>query len=152
MSDTTDTEDEDDAVVPARYQDTETIRAILREARTIAVVGLSPSPWRPSHGVARYLQAQGYRIIPVNPNEQTILGETCYPTLSDISVPVDIVDVFRRSEYVPAIAEEAVKIGAKALWLQYDVISPAGEAIAERGGLRVVVDRCLKVEHARYGR
>ena len=155
MSDTTDTQDTEDTAdtaIPSRYQDAETIRAILREAQTIAVVGLSPNPGRPSHGVARYLQEQGYRIIPVNPNEREILGETCYPALSDIPVPVDIVDVFRRSEYVPAIAEEAVKIGAKALWLQYDVISPEGEAIAEQGGLRVVVDRCLKVEYARYGR
>ncbi|MGH2504563.1 MAG: CoA-binding protein [Ktedonobacterales bacterium] len=138
--------------IPARYQDPETIRAVLREAKTIAVVGLSPNAGRPSHGVARYLQEQGYRIIPVNPNEQEILGETCYASLRDIPVAVDIVDVFRRSEYVPAIAEEAVQIGAKALWLQFDVISPEGEATAERGGLRVVVDRCLKVEHARYGR
>jgi predicted CoA-binding protein len=142
----------DDNAIPARYQDEETIRAILREAKTIAVVGLSPDPSRPSHGVARYLQAQGYRIVPVNPREQTLLGETCYATLSDIPFPVDVVDVFRRAEFVPAIAEEAVKIGAKALWLQFDVISPAGEATAERGGLRVVVDRCLKIEHARYGR
>jgi predicted CoA-binding protein len=142
----------DDNAIPARYQDEETIRAILREAKTIAVVGLSPDPSRPSHGVARYLQARGYRIVPVNPREQTLLGETCYATLSDIPFPVDVVDVFRRAEFVPAIAEEAVKIGAKALWLQFDVISPAGEATAERGGLRVVVDRCLKIEHARYGR
>ncbi len=140
----------DDNAIPARYQDEETIRAILREAKTIAVVGLSPDPSRPSHGVARYLQAQGYRIVPVNPREQTLLGETSYATLSDIPFPVDVVDVFRRSEFVPAIAEEAVKIGAKALWLQFDVISPAGEATAERGGLRVVVDRCLKIEHARH--
>ena len=140
----------DERAIPARYQDEETIRAILREAKTIAVVGLSPDPSRPSHGVARYLQAQGYRIVPVNPMEQTLLGETSYAALSDIPFPVDVVDVFRRSEFVPAIAEEAVKIGAKALWLQFDVISPAGEATAERGGLRVVVDRCLKIEHARY--
>ncbi len=140
----------DDNAIPALYQDEETIRAILREAKTIAVVGLSPDPNRPSHGVARYLQAQGYRIVPVNPREQTLLGETSYATLSDIPFPVDVVDVFRRSEFVPAIAEEAVKIGAKALWLQFDVISPAGEATAERGGLRVVVDRCLKIEHARH--
>jgi predicted CoA-binding protein len=140
----------DGNAIPARYQDEETIRAILREAKTIAVVGLSPDPNRPSHGVARYLQAQGYRIVPVNPREQKLLGETSYSTLSDIPFPVDVVDVFRRSEFVPAIAEEAVKIGAKALWLQFDVISPAGEATAERGGLRVVVDRCLKIEHARH--
>jgi hypothetical protein len=141
-----------DAGIPARYQDPETIRAVLREAKTIAVVGLSPDPSRPSHGVARYLQAQGYRIAPVNPTETELLGETSYATLSDIPFPVDIVDVFRRSEFVPAIAEEAVKIGAKALWLQLGVISPAGEETAERGGLRVVVDRCLMVEHRRYGR
>jgi hypothetical protein len=142
----------DEDAIPARYQDEETIRAIVREAQTIAVVGLSPDPNRPSHGVARYLQAQGYRIAPVNPAETTLLGETSYATLSDIPFPVDVVDVFRRSEFVPAIAEEAVKIGAKALWLQFEVISPEGEAIAERGGLRVVVDRCLMVEQRRYRR
>lgn len=137
--------------IPVRYQDPETIRAILRETRTIAVVGLSPDPGRPSHDVARYLQAAGYRIVPVNPMVREILGEPCYATLSDIPFPVDLVDVFRRSEYVPAIAEEAVKVGAKSLWLQLGVISPEGEEIAERGGLRVVVDRCTKVEHMRYG-
>lgn len=141
-----------DFEIPARYQDEETIRGILREAKTIAVVGLSPDPSRPSHDVARYLQAQGFRIVPVNPLETELLGETSYAALSDIPFPVDIVDVFRRSEFVPAIAEEAVKIGAKALWLQYDVISPEGAEIAERGGLRVVMDRCLKVDFARYGR
>lgn len=141
-----------DVDVPVRYQDPETIRAVLHEAKTIAVVGLSPNPGRPSHDVARYLQAQGYRIVPVNPTEQEILGEPCYASLSDIPFPIDLVDVFRRPEYVPAIAEEAVKIGAKALWLQFGVISPEGEEIAERGGLRVVVDRCTKVEHMRYGR
>lgn len=137
---------------PAEAMDTseQMIRAILREARTIAVVGLSPDPGRPSNGVARYMQAHGYRIVPVNPLETELLGETSYPSLSDIPFPVDIVDVFRRSEFVPAIAEEAVKIGAKVLWLQFDVTSPEGEATAERGGLRVVVDRCIKVEHARY--
>ena len=140
-----------DTEIPARYQDPETMRAILREARTIAVVGLSPHPGRPSHDVARYLQAQGYRIVPVNPTEQEILGEPSYASLSDIPFPVDLVDVFRRPEYVPAIAEEAVKIGAKALWLQLGVISPEGAEIAERGGLRVVVDRCTKVERMRYG-
>ena len=129
--------------IPARYQDVETIRAIVREARTIAVVGLSPDPSRPSHDVARYLQAQGCRIVPVNPTITEALGEPSYASLSDVPFPVDVVDVFRRSEFVPAIAEEAVKIGAKALWLQFDVISPEGEETAERGGLRVVVDRCL---------
>ncbi len=140
-----------DTGIPARYQDAETIRAILRESKTIAVVGLSPDPSRPSHDVARYMQAQGYRIVPVSPVISEALGEKSYPTLSDIPFSVDLVDVFRRSEFVPAIAEDAVKIGAKALWLQLGVISPEGEETAERGGLRVVVDRCLKVEHQRYG-
>ncbi|HZC08149.1 MAG TPA: CoA-binding protein [Ktedonobacterales bacterium] len=143
---------QDERPTETRETTEQTIRAILREAQTIAVVGLSPDPSRPSNGVARYLQAQGYRIIPVNPLETELLGETSYPTLSDIPVRVDVVDVFRRSEFVPAIAEEAVKIGATALWLQFDVISPEGEATAKRGGLRVVVDRCIKVEHARYGK
>lgn len=134
----------------ARYQDEATIRDILRFMRTIAVVGLSPNPLRASSFVGFYLQRHGYRIVPVNPAEREILGETCYPTLSDIPFPVDVVDVFRRSEAVPAIAEDAVKIGAKALWMQFGVISPAGAAIAERGGLKVVMDRCLKVEHARH--
>jgi predicted CoA-binding protein len=134
----------------SRYQDERTIRQILRTAHIIAVVGLSPNPLRPSYFVAFYLQRHGYRIVPVNPKEQEILGETCYPSLSAIPFPVDVVDVFRAPEAVPPIAEEAVRIGAKALWMQFGVISPEGAAIAERGGLRVVMDRCLKVEHARH--
>lgn len=141
-----------DIEIPARYQDPETIRAIVHEARTIAVVGLSPDPLRASHEVARYLQERGFRIVPVNPVVAEVLGETSYATLADIPFPVDVVDVFRRSEFVPAIAEEAASIGAKALWLQLGVISPEGEETAERAGLRVVVDRCLKVEHQRYAR
>lgn len=140
-----------DSEVPDRYQDPETIRAVLGEAKTIAVVGLSPDPGRPSHDVARYLQAHGYHIVPVNPTEREILGEPSYASLGDIPFAVDLVDVFRRPEYVPAIAEDAVKIGAKSLWLQLGVISPEGAEIAERGSLRVVVDRCTKVEHMRYG-
>jgi uncharacterized protein len=134
----------------ARYQDAATIRAILEGARTIAVVGLSPNTLRASNFVAFYLQRHGYRIVPVNPNETEILGETCYPSLSAIPFPVDVVDVFRRPDAVPAIATEAVAIGAKALWLQFGVISTEGAAIAERGGLLVVMDRCMKVEHARH--
>lgn len=134
----------------ARYQDEATIREILRFARTIAIVGLSPNPLRASSFVGFYLQRHGYRIVPVNPAEREILGETCYPSLSDIPFPVEVVDVFRRPDAVPAIAEEAVKIGARALWMQFGVISPEGAAIAERGGLKVVMDRCLKVEHARH--
>jgi uncharacterized protein len=132
------------------YQDENTIRDIVRSARTVAIVGLSPNELRPSHFVGFYLQRHGYRIVPVNPKETEILGETCYPSLLDIPFPVDVVDVFRAPSAVPAIAEEAVKIGAKALWLQFGVISPEGAAIAERGGLKVVMDRCMKVEHARH--
>jgi uncharacterized protein len=134
----------------ARYQDETTIRDLLRSARTIAVVGLSPSELRPSYFVGYYLQRHGFRIVPVNPKERNILGETSYPSLSDIPFAVDVVDVFRAPAAVQGIAREAVQIGAKALWLQFGVISEEGAEIAEAGGLRVVMDRCLKVEHARY--
>lgn len=134
----------------ARYQDTETILNILRTSRTVAIVGLSSNTLRASHFVGFYLQRHGYRIIPVNPREREVLGEKSYPSLLDVPEPIDLVDVFRNSEAVPGIAEEAVKIGAKSLWTQYGVISPEGAAIAERGGLQVVMDRCVKVEHARH--
>lgn len=132
------------------YQDERVIRRLLRTARTIAVVGLSPNELRPSNYVGFYLQRHGYRIVPVNPREREILGETSYPSLSAIPFAVDVVDVFRAPDAVPAIAREAVQIGAKALWLQFGVISPEGAAIARAGGLEVVMDRCLKVEHARH--
>lgn len=134
----------------SRYQDARTIHEIIRTARTIAIVGLSPSALRASNFVGYYLQRHGYRIVPVNPKEREILSESSYPSLTAIPFHVDVVDVFRAPSAVPAIAEEAVKIGAGALWLQFDVISSEGAEIAERGGLRVVMDRCLKVEHARY--
>jgi predicted CoA-binding protein len=136
--------------VSPQYQDERVITDILRSARTIAIVGLSPNELRPSHFVGFYLKRHGYRIVPVNPKETEILGETSYPSLLAIPFPVDVVDVFRAPPAVPAIAEEAVKIGAKALWLQFDVISLEGAAIAQRGGLQVVMDRCMKVEHARH--
>lgn len=142
-----------DLVAPrdlAAYQDSRVIQEILHTARTIAIVGLSPNPLRASHFVGFYMSRHGYRIVPVNPREKEILGETSYPTLKDIPFAVDVVDVFRQPDAVPAIAEDAVAIGAKALWLQYNVISFEGAAIAERGGLLVVMDRCLKVEHARH--
>jgi predicted CoA-binding protein len=125
------------------------IARIVRSARTIAIVGLSPNELRPSNFVGFYLQRHGYRVIPVNPRETEILGQRSYPSLADIPDHVDVVDVFRRPDAVPAIAEEAVAIGAGALWLQFGVISPEGAAIARAGGLGVVMDRCLKVEHAR---
>jgi predicted CoA-binding protein len=136
--------------IPERWQDPFTILAILTSAKTIAIVGLSPNELRASHFVGFYLRRHGYRIVPVNPREKTILGETSYPSISQIPFPVDVVDVFRAPDAVPEIAREAVRAGAKALWCQYNVISPEGGAIAEQGGLRVVMDRCMKVEHARH--
>ena len=134
----------------APYQDLRTIRDIIGSARTIAIVGLSPNPLRPSYFVGFYLQRHGYRIVPVNPNETEVLGEKSYPTLAAIPFPVDVVDVFRVPAAVPEIAREAVQAGASALWLQFGVISPEGAEIARQGGLRVVMDRCMKVEHARF--
>ena len=136
--------------VPSRYQDPETIRAVLQSARTVAVVGLSGNVLRPSHFVAFYLQRHGYRVIPVNPREPEVLGEVSYPSVTAVPVPVDVVCVFRASEAVPEIAREAVACGAKALWCQYGVVNEEGARLAEEGGLAVVVDRCMKVEHARY--
>jgi len=133
-----------------KYQDALVIREILHTARTIAVVGLSSNVLRPSHFVGFYMQRHGYRIVPVNPNEREALGEKSFASLSEIPFHVDVVDVFRAPAFVPAIAEEAVRIGAGALWLQFGVISPEGARIAEQGGLKVVVDRCMKVEHARH--
>jgi hypothetical protein len=135
---------------PRAYQDERVIQRIVHTARTIAIVGLSPNELRPSNYVGFYLQRHGYRIVPVNPKERVILGETCYPSLSAIPFPVEVVEVFRAPEAVPPIAEEAVRIGAKALWLQFGVLSYEGAEIARRGGLEVVMDRCMKIEHARH--
>ena len=120
---------------------------ILNTYRTVAVVGLSPKPDRPSNHVAKYLKEQGYRIIPVNTYAGEILGETCYPDLSSIPEPVDVVDIFRRSEAVPPVVEEAIKIGAKAVWMQEGVINEEAAARAEEAGLLVVMDRCMLKEH-----
>jgi predicted CoA-binding protein len=138
------------AIDLTRYQDPRTIGELLQSARTIAIVGLSPNVLRPSNFVGFYLQRHGYHIVPVNPREPEILGEVSYPSLGSIPFPADIVDVFRAPEAVPGIAREAVEIGARALWLQFGVISPEGAEIAERGGLTVIMDRCMKVEHARH--
>ena len=134
----------------ARYQDPLTIQRVLLDAKTIAIVGLSANPLRASNFVGFYLQRHGYRVIPVNPREPEIFGERSFASLRDVPVPVDIVDVFRAPAAVPEIARDAVAIGAKCLWCQFTVISEEGARIAERGGLTVVMDRCLKVEHARY--
>jgi predicted CoA-binding protein len=123
------------------------ITTLLREARTIAVVGLSSKRFRPSFGVAQYLQSAGYRIIPVNPNEREVLGEKAYATLEEIPVKVDIVDVFRRSEEVPPVVESAIRIGAKAVWMQEGVIHPEAAERARLAGLLVVMDRCTLKEH-----
>ncbi|CAM3652095.1 CoA-binding protein [Marinicrinis lubricantis] len=126
----------------------EEIKVILENTKTIAVVGLSENPERTSHMVARALQEKGYRIIPVNPNAAEILGEKCYPQLTDVPEPVDVVDVFRRSEHVWPVAEQAVEIGAKVLWLQSGIINEEAAQLALDHGLMVVMDRCIKVEDA----
>jgi predicted CoA-binding protein len=134
----------------ARYQDPLTIQRVILGARTIAIVGLSPNELRASYFVGYYLRRHGYRVIPVNPRETEIFGEKSFRTLADIPEPVDIVNVFRAPEAVPGIAKEAVAAGAGSLWCQFTVISEEGARVAEDGGLAVVMDRCLKVEHARY--
>ena len=131
------------------YQDCAVIQRVLTMQR-VAIVGLSGNELRASNFVGRYLLRNGYDVIPVNPREKTILGRTSYASLADIPDPVDTVDVFRKPDAVPDIARDAVAIGAKCLWLQYNVISEEGAKIATDGGLDVVMDRCMKVEHARY--
>ena len=137
------------AVDIAKYQDSEVIRRTLAMKR-VAIVGLSDNELRASNFVGRYLLRNGYEVIPVNPMTEMILGQTSYASLRDIPGPVDTVDVFRKPDAVPDIARDAVTIGAKCLWLQYNVISEEGAEIATAGGLDVVMDRCMKVEHARY--
>jgi len=134
----------------ARYQDPLTIQSVLLGAKTIAIVGLSGNPLRASNFVGFYMQRHGYRVIPVNPREPEILGERSFASLREVPVAVDIVDVFRAPAALPAIAAEAVAIGARCLWCQFTVINEEGARIAEQGGVTVVMDRCLKVEHARY--
>jgi uncharacterized protein len=129
--------------------DINTLRRILKESRVIAVVGLSADWFRPSYFAAKYMQEHGYRVIPVNPKYESILGEKCYKSLRDIPEPVDMVDVFRKTQDVPPIADEAIAIGAKVLWQQLGVRNQAAAAKAEAAGLHVVLDRCVKIEHAR---
>lgn len=137
----------------AKYADPQLIQKVLRESKTVAVVGLSKDPQKASHFVATYLQYEGYRVIPVNPTVQgTLLGEPVYKDLASIpkEIQVDLVDVFRGDRHAPEIARQAVEIGAKALWLQLRIVSEEAAAIAEAGGLDVVMDRCVKMEHGRY--
>ncbi len=132
--------------------ETQVIADIIKNYRVVAVVGLSSDPARPSYQVAEYLQAHGYRIIPVNPGCQEILGEKCYSSLKEIPFPVEVVDIFRKVAAIPAIVEEAIQIGAKAVWMQLELVEPESAQKAREAGLQVVMDRCLKVEHARMFR
>ncbi|MFB3778995.1 MAG: CoA-binding protein [Bryobacteraceae bacterium] len=128
------------------------IAALLRTSRVIAVVGLSGKKRRPSFGVSEYMQRAGYRIIPVNPNETSVLGEPAYPELEAVPEKIDIVNIFRRSEFVPAIVEAAIRIGVKAIWMQEGVIHEEAAARARAAGLAVVMDRCILKEHQRLPR
>jgi len=135
---------------PEKYvASNDAVAQILRGVKTIAVVGLSSNPMRPSYGVAEYLKTAGYRIIPVNPNETEVLGEKAYARLEDIPAQVDIVDVFRRAEEVPAVAESAIRIGAKVLWMQLGIENGGAAERARAAGLVVVENACLLVEHKR---
>jgi len=130
--------------------DSDKIRRILGRSRTLAVVGLSAQWHRPSYFAAKYMQEHGYRVIPVNPAYEEILGEKCFKSLRDIPVAVDVVDCFRKSAEIPAIAEDAIAIGAKVLWMQLGVENAAARARAEGAGLEVVENRCVKIEHGRF--
>ncbi len=130
----------------------ETIHEMLAQTKTIAVVGISNKPERPSYSVAREMQSRGYRIVPVNPVLKEVLGEPVYASLRDIPFPIDMVDVFRAPEFVPQIVEDTIAIGAKYLWLQEGVIHPAATATAEAAGIKVAADRCIYKEHVRWQR
>ena len=130
-------------------EDIEDLRRILSRFRRIAVVGLSARWHRPSYFAAKYLRDHGYRVIPVNPAYQEVLGETCYPDLRSVPGPVEVVDCFRRTEEIPALAEEAIAVGAKVLWMQLGVVHEEAAERARSAGLEVVMDRCMKIEHAR---
>ncbi|MBW8053794.1 MAG: CoA-binding protein [Nitrospira sp.] len=129
--------------------DIPTLRRILQQNRVIAVVGLSANWYRPSYFAAKYLQEHGYRIIPVNPRYEEILGEKCYPTLRDIPEPVDVVQIFQRADQVLPFGEDAIDIGAKVVWMQLGIVNEEAAERARQAGLDVVMDRCMKIEHAR---
>lgn len=134
----------------AKFQGPEVIRSLLREAKTIAVVGLSTDPAKASHRVATYLREAGYRIIPVHPTAEKLLGEKVYRSVADIPFPVDIVDIFRPADEVPAIVAQAIQNKAKSVWMQLRIVSLEAAEHAHASGLQVVVDKCTKVEHDRY--
>ena len=135
-----------------KYQEPEIIKRILSECRTIAVVGLSSNPMRPSNGVAAFMKKQGFKVIPVNPNETSVLGERAVAKLSDVDGKIDLVDIFRRSDEAGDAVDEAINIGAKAVWLQEDVIDEAAAERAEAAGLLVIMDRCWLKDFMRYGK
>ena len=129
--------------------DIPTLRRILRETKTIAMVGLSANWYRPSYFAAKYLLDHGYRVVPVTPAYDEVLGGRCFPSVSELPEPPDVVDCFRRAEEIPAIAEQAVAVGAKVLWMQLGIVNEEAARIARSGGLEVVMDRCMKIEYAR---
>jgi predicted CoA-binding protein len=131
-------------------EDQQTIEKILRTARTIATVGLSDNPAKPAHTVPAYLQSQGYRIIPVNPTLETALGERAYASLADVPEPIDVVQIFRRSEQVGPIVDEAIAVGAKAVWMQIGIANEEAATKARAAGLDVVMNQCMKVQHGRW--
>jgi predicted CoA-binding protein len=133
-----------------RNPEADAIRALLQRVKTVAVVGLSPKPERPSFGVARALQRFGYRIVPVRPATASVLGETCYAHLRDLPFPVDLVNVFRAPEFVPAVVEEAIAMGAPALWLQDGVVHEEAALRAQAAGLTVVMDRCIYRDYRQF--
>ena len=129
--------------------DIATIRRILRENRVVAMVGLSANWYRPSYFAAKYLMDHGYRVIPVTPSYEEILGERCYPSLDEVPEPIDVVDCFRRSDQIEPLAHQAVAVGAKVLWMQLGVVNEQAAAVAADAGLEVIMDRCMKIEYAR---
>jgi predicted CoA-binding protein len=137
---------------PALHPSDQQIKELLQRAHTIAVVGLSSSRFRASYGVSQYMQSAGYRIIPVNPNEQEVLGEKSYARLEDVPEKIDVVDVFRRSEFVPEIVDAAIRVGAHAIWMQDGVVDQAAAQRARDAGLFVVMDDCILREHRRLMR
>lgn len=124
--------------------------ALLKRVRTIAVVGLSPNPGRPSHGVSRYLQERGYTVIPIHPAAREVLGQPAYRRLADVPVPIDLVDVFRRAEAIPAVVDECLELGLKAIWIQDGIINESAAERARTAGMMVVMDRCIYRDLRRY--
>jgi predicted CoA-binding protein len=133
--------------IPKYNPPSEEIKAILKKYKTVAVVGLSPKPQRDSHKVAKHLQENHYRIVPVNPGQKEILGEKCYPNLKAIPFPVDLVDIFRRPEAIPAVVDDAIEIGAKVVWMQLGLAHNHAADKARKAGLQVVMNKCIKIEH-----